>query len=183
MFEALQAADVAALRWIISSRVAWLDSLMPAVSDLGRGSFVWIVIAVIAFVFPARRMAAWRLLLAVGLAALAVEGAIKPAIDRDRPFEVLADLQVIHEKPVTSSFPSGHAAYALAGAVAAARVFPAARVVFWVLAAMIAFSRAYVGVHWPSDVLAGALLGLACGWFVVGGRSAKVGLAEDQRSR
>jgi undecaprenyl-diphosphatase len=170
MLEALRAADVGALRWLIAWRAAGLDWLMPALSDLGRGAFIWLVIAAIAAIFPAKRMGAWRLVLAVGLTVLAVDGAIKPAIDRARPFDLLADIQVIHARPATGSFPSGHAAYAFAGALAAGRIFPTARIALWLLASAIALSRVYVGVHWPSDVLAGALIGVACGWFVLGGR-------------
>jgi undecaprenyl-diphosphatase len=170
MLEALQAADVAALRWVIAWREPWLDILMPALSDLGRGAFVWLIIAAMAALFPEPRMGAWRMALAIGLAALVVDGAIKPAIDRPRPFEVLADVEVLHTRPATGSWPSGHAAYACAGALAAGRIFPAARAALWLLAALIALSRVYVGVHWPSDIVAGAIIGASCGWFAIGGR-------------
>jgi undecaprenyl-diphosphatase len=169
MFEALRAADAAAFRWVIASRAPWMDVVMSALSDLGRGALIWLVIAAVAALLPDKRMGAWRLALAVGLTVLIVEGAIKPAIDRARPFDVLSDVQVIHTRPATSSLPSGHTAYAFAGALAAGRVFPSARVAMWTLAALIAVSRVYVGVHWPSDLLAGALIGVACAWFALGG--------------
>ena len=115
-------------------------------------------------------MAAWRVILSIGLTFLMVDGVVKPNIDRDRPFETWSDARLIDTRPLTGSFPSGHAASAVAGALSVGRLFPAARVVWWPLAAAIAVSRIYVGAHWPSDVLAGAFTGWAMAWFVLGGR-------------
>lgn len=155
---------------INASHSPWLDDLMLFATEVGRAGFVWLVIAAIAAVFPRHRMAAWRVALAVGLAYLVVDGVLKPLIDRSRPFEVVETVRIITTRPLTSSFPSGHAASAFAGALATARLFPAARPLLWTLAATIAISRVYVGVHWPSDVLAGALIGLGSAWFALGGR-------------
>lgn len=153
----------------------WLDDLFLLATELGRAGFVWIVTALIAAVFPRYRMAAWRVGLAVGLTYLVVDGMLKPLLDRARPLEVMEAARVITTTPLTSSFPSGHAASAVAGALATGRLFPTARPLFWTLAALIAVSRVYVGVHWPSDVLAGALIGFACSWFALGGPSVNTG--------
>jgi undecaprenyl-diphosphatase len=147
-----------------------LDEAMLLASALGKAGFVWLTVAVIAAVFPARRMAAWRVVLAVGLAYLLVDGMIKPVIDRDRPYEVRADARLIDQRPTSGSFPSGHTAAAFAGALAASRVFPAAQLAWWTLAAAVGVSRIYVGAHWPSDVVAGAVLGFGAAWFALGGR-------------
>jgi undecaprenyl-diphosphatase len=72
--------------------------------------------------------------------------------------------RVIDRRPLTYSFPSGHAASSVAGAVTLSQLWPAGRVVLWSLATLVALSRIYVSVHYPLDVLGGALLGLACAW-------------------
>lgn len=173
--EALHQLDVSLFETLTAWRAPWLDTAMAALSDAGRRGFVWFVLAVIAAIFPARRAGALRLVLAVCVAFIAVDGVLKPLIGRDRPFLVLEGVQVISDRPTTSSLPSGHAASAFAGAVAAARIWPVARVPLLLLATLIAWSRVYVGVHFPFDVVAGALVGVGAAWFVLGG-SPKRGL-------
>ncbi|MDP1568836.1 MAG: phosphatase PAP2 family protein [Vicinamibacterales bacterium] len=162
--------DVLLFDRLTSWRAPWLDTAMAAFSHVGGFGFVWLVMAVVAAFSPARRAAAFRLVLAIGLTFLVVDAVLKPAIGRDRPFQVLTGVQVIDTRPVTHSLPSGHAASAFAGALAASQIWPAARLPLFALASAIALSRVYVGVHFPFDVFAGAITGLACAWLVLGGR-------------
>jgi undecaprenyl-diphosphatase len=165
---AVAALDHALVQWAATWQAPWLDGLMLFASHVGRAGFVWLVVAGVAAVFPNRRPAAWRVVLAVGLTALLVDGVVKPLVWRDRPFAALTDVRVIDARPPTSSFPSGHTAVAVAGAIAVSQLLPGARVAWWLLAATIAISRVYVGVHFPSDVLAGAIVGLLCATLVLG---------------
>ncbi len=96
----------------------------------------------------------------VVLADLAASG-VKLATDRSRPEEKLDGIDVLVTTPSTASFPSGHAATSFAAAVVLAFALPALAPAFFVLAALVGFSRLYVGVHFPLDVLAGAALGAA----------------------
>jgi undecaprenyl-diphosphatase len=167
----LASLDRIAFAQVATWRSPWLDELMLAASHVGARSFVWIVIALILFVFPERRAGAWRVLLALALTGLVVDTITKPLVDRPRPYATMADVRVIDARPTTASFPSGHASTAFAGAMATSRVLPHARVLWWMLALTIAISRVYVGVHYPLDILGGALVGAACAWLVLGGRS------------
>ena len=99
----------------------------------------------------------------VGVAILVAEslsGALKLWIERDRPAVGRPIPEPLLESPSTFSFPSGHATVAFACATVLALALPRLRWPLFALAALIAFSRVYVGVHYPGDVLAGALLGV-----------------------
>ena len=139
-------------------------------SAIGAGAFIWWVTAVIASVFPSKRPAAWRMILAVAFTWAVSDFILKPAFNRPRPYQVDTTITVLEAKPDTQAFPSGHAAMAVAGAIAGARLIPYSAWFWWPFAAIVAVSRIYIGVHWPSDVIAGALVGCATAWFVLGGR-------------
>lgn len=160
--------DAAILQQVIALRRPWLDDLMVLASALGGGGFLWIVIGSIAGIFPRHTPAMWRLWLAVAVSFLVVDDLVKPLFERVRPFEVMA-IPLIDARPASAAFPSGHAAMAAAGALAVSRMFPYGTWIVWPIASVIAFSRVYLGVHWPSDVAAGVLLGFAVGWFILGG--------------
>ena len=162
--------DSSLLHYVIQLRRPWLDDVMLLASALGAGGFIWWVTALITMVFPNKRAAAWRMLLAGMFTWGISEYALKPAFDSARPFEVDPSVVVIDARPTTGAFPSGHAAMAFAYALAGSRMIPGSAWVWWPLAAVVAMSRVYLGVHWPSDVAGGALLGLACAWFALGGR-------------
>jgi undecaprenyl-diphosphatase len=103
--------------------------------------------------------------LAVVLSEVA-SGLLKVLFERDRPFEVEPEPDPITREPVSYSFPSGHATVSFACAVVLAAAVPRLAVPLYVLAAAIAWSRVVTGVHYPLDVLGGAVLGIAVGLLV-----------------
>jgi membrane-associated phospholipid phosphatase len=120
-------------------------------------------------------------MLTLWLGFLVVDVVAKPAIGRLRPAHGAdghvrvalaedAERRSLAPSSDTYSFPSGHATSATAGAIAIGRAWPRARVVWLTLAALIAYSRIYLGHHYPLDVLGGVLLGTAIAWWVLGGR-------------
>jgi undecaprenyl-diphosphatase len=113
-------------------------------------------------------------LLGVGLTAACVWSSdlisfgLKAATARPRPSETIPEADPLIGVTLGQSLPSGHAATSFAGAVALTYLLRGSAPFVFVLAAAIAFSRVYVGVHYPSDVLAGAALGAAVALVVLG---------------
>ncbi len=108
-------------------------------------------------------------MLVVGADAVADLAAtvLRDATNRARPPFVYPRPRPLVAVPHSDSFPSGHTATSFACATVLSAAFPRAAPGFFLLAAAIGFSRIYVGVHWPLDVLGGAILGVAVGLAVV----------------
>jgi undecaprenyl-diphosphatase len=163
--------DHLARAWVVAHRLEALDGVMWALSAVGRGGMVWLAIAAVV----AWRRSRWSdfaaLAVALLMATAAADYALKPAIGRARPFAVAPAVRVIGGKPHDASFPSGHAANAFAGAFVVSTAVPSGRLVWWPLAVAIAYSRVYLGVHYPLDVIGGALVGVSCAAFVAGCRA------------
>lgn len=95
------------------------------------------------------------------LASATVEFPLKSLFRRQRPYSQIADALLVGAPPQRHSFPSGHAASAFAGAWLLSKYFPRWRLAFYFLAFTVAFCRVYLGVHYPSDVVAGGITGVA----------------------
>jgi undecaprenyl-diphosphatase len=150
--------------WVVAHRVAWLDGVMWTASLIGRGGLVWLVIGLaITLIRRTTPALLLELTLAIVLASFLADHVMKPLASRERPFVSTPEILVIGSRPDDASFPSGHAANAFAGASVLARRLRAQRVLWWSLALLIAYSRVYLGVHYPLDVIGGALLGFVCG--------------------
>jgi undecaprenyl-diphosphatase len=161
--EHLIALDHLLRAWVVTHRSPVLNGAMSALSLVGQAGLVWFLIG---GGLTAWRRLAWRdfarLVLAVLIASLVVDGVLKPVFQRVRPYGGTPEIPVIGRLPITASFPSGHSANSFASAFVLSRLAPAGRVFWWLLAVAIAFSRVYLGVHYPLDVIAGGLIGVAC---------------------
>jgi len=136
-----------------------LNWLFVDLSRIGTEGIVFLVVgAVLALIW--RRPWFLVLLLASDFAANGLSLALRQAIGRDRPPLVYPEPKPLVAVPHSGAFPSGHSSTAFACATVLAWASPRLRVPAFVLAAAIAWSRVYVGVHWPLDVLGGAVLGV-----------------------
>ncbi len=168
MLPHLLALDHTLRAWVVGHRIGPLDDVMWGLSAVGRGGLVWVAIgAGLAACRKLRASALIPLLLAILLASVAADHVLKPLILRQRPFAGTPRVRVIGERPDDSSFPSGHASNAFAGAYVLSLVAAEPAVLWWLLAAAIAYSRVYLGVHYPLDVVAGAIVGAGCGALAV----------------
>ena len=145
MLEIIQTVDESILLWIQETvRQGWLNPLVEFYTTLGNGGLLWIVLS-----------------LALLLGALCTNVVLKNLVQRPRPYTAVEGLIPLLTSGDPNSFPSGHTCAAFAAGLAWAGTCSArwARIAAVVSAVCMGLSRLYVGVHYPSDVLAGALVG------------------------
>jgi len=140
-----------------------VERVARALGKAGNNGAVWVALGVALAIVDAGNREAWLICAALGPLAIGLNFVVKLIVKRPRP--VLAGLPPLGGAPSSLSFPSAHATSAFAVATAMTRVEPLAALAF-VLAAALALGRPYLGMHYPSDVLAGALLGVGLGLIV-----------------
>jgi len=164
--ELIQNLDEAVLRWIASNlRVEWLNPIAVFYTSLGNGGWIFVAASVVLLFFCKTRRAGISSLFAMLLGLIVTNLTIKPLVARLRPWVVMESFPVLVYSSDLNSFPSGHTCAAFAFAVALCAVLPQkwAKAAALIAAALMGISRLYVGVHFPSDVLVGALVGTVCG--------------------
>jgi undecaprenyl-diphosphatase len=158
--------DTAVAEWVAQHRFAPINGFFVALGTVEKLGAIWIACALVLGI-ATRRGVAWTTGLVVvtavtTFAADSVSFGIKDLTHRARPFVAhpqIHPLYVVH----SSSFPAGHAATAFAGATLLTYVAPRLWPLFVGLATAVSYSRVYVGVHYPTDVLVGASIGVAVG--------------------
>lgn len=137
-----------------------LTPVMQLLSRVADNGLIWLVIAVILLSFSKTRRTGVAVILSMAGNFLVLNIVLKNLVERIRPYEVVEGLTRLVPAEKSFSFPSGHAGHAFAAAVVLFCMLPRKYgIPALVLAILIAFSRLYVGVHYPTDVLAGALVG------------------------
>lgn len=142
-----------------------LDMLMPKISSLGNAGMIWIILATALLIIPKTRRLGVIVAIALICDLLLCNILIKPLVARTRPFDINTSVQLLIPKPKDYSFPSGHTAASFTASFAL--LFAGNRriaVPALVLAVLIAFSRMYLYVHFPTDILGGIVVGVFCGW-------------------
>ena len=166
MLESIQQFDEQALVWIAEHvRNGLLNPLMMFYTRLGDAGLLFIALGLALLLFKATRKAGFSALCAMLIGLIVVNFTIKPLIARDRPWVVLGDGFNLVPEHDPNSFPSGHTNSAFAFAIALCMAAPKRwmKIAAVCLAVVMGLSRLYVGVHFPTDVLVGAVIGSLCG--------------------
>ncbi len=159
----VQRLDRRLMRRSFGARSPALDHTLVAITRAANYSRLWLVLAGALALFGGRRgqRAAGRGLTAIAIAAAVANGPAKLLVRRRRPFS--RSRPALIRVPRSTSFPSGHTAAALAFATGASAELPVLAPVLVPLAGAVAYSRVHTGVHYPSDVAAGAGIGIGSG--------------------
>ncbi|MBE6068767.1 MAG: phosphatase PAP2 family protein [Clostridium lundense] len=144
-----------------------LDKIMPLITALGNGAIVWAIISIYLIQNENYRIEGYMVIASIVLVTIIGEGIIKHIIKRTRPFEHMKINKLLIAKPITYSFPSGHTASSFAASGILIMMDSKLSIMAVVLASLIAFSRIYLNVHYPLDVIIGIALGLICSKVVV----------------
>ena len=141
------------------------DTVMCFITRLGDAGAVWILLAIILMIIPRTRKSGAVLMIALGVDIVLCNGILKPLIARIRPCDANTSIQLLIARPHDFSFPSGHtaASFAAVGAL----LFSGEKKLWkpvLVLAVLLAFSRLYLYVHYPTDILGGIVVGNVSGY-------------------
>jgi membrane-associated phospholipid phosphatase len=160
----MQELDLKLLRWMRThGHTPGVESAAVALGKVGNNGLIWLVLGLVLVAIDSSRWQQWLVCALLGPFAIGLNYAIKLLVKRPRP--VLEGLPPLGGAPSSLSFPSAHATSSFAVATAMVRVDPAMGGAFLVAFAL-SLGRPYLGMHYPSDVLAGALLGLVLGLIV-----------------
>lgn len=142
----------------------WLDKIMVAITSLGNAGILWIVLAAVLLIIPRTRKVGICMAIALILDLLMTNCLLKNLVARTRPYDVANFTDLIVKKPTDYSFPSGHTAASFAAVTA---LFMSRKkmlgAISCVIAILIAFSRMYLYVHFPTDIIGGIVVGVIAG--------------------
>ena len=163
----LLALDRAVFAAVHATPSPLIDRAIAQISHAADHSRIWLSVAAAMGVLGHRpRRAAVVGLAAVGVASALVNVAVKPVVKRGRPSQLSSVRTHLVRMPGSASYPSGHAASAFAFSTAVGGGFPQVDTALRLAATVVAYSRVHTGVHYPGDVIAGAVIGAGVGSLV-----------------
>ena len=151
--------DHAILDFIQTLRCGFLDFVMPRFTELGYKGIFFILLGIVFLFFKKTRKSGIVILAALTLGALVCNLVLKPLVARPRPYTEIPDFVLLVSPLSDFSFPSGHTTAVFEAAFGVALLGKKAAIGAYSFAVLMAFSRMYLYVHYPTDVLAGAIIG------------------------
>ena len=140
----------------------YLDRVMPIATKMGNLGAVWVMMALVLVLDKPYRMIGEVVILTLIVSTIVGEGIVKHIVARIRPCNQQNSLNLLIPKPMSYSFPSGHTLSSFAVAKVLSMYFIEYKLIFMAIASLIAVSRMYLYVHYPTDVIAGGILGILC---------------------
>lgn len=148
------------LRSLGAFRSPFMDKVMELLSMLGDHGIFCICLGLVLLIFAKTRRTGVQVLLSMALAYIFANLILKNLVGRVRPYDAYTFIEALVKKPHDSSFPSGHSVNVFAAATAIFLEHKKTGIVALVIATLVAFSRLYNCVHYPTDVLAGLVIGI-----------------------
>lgn len=157
--------EIQILNWLQGLHTPILDKLMCMITHLGDAGIIWIILTIVMILIPKTRKSGVILAFALVVDVILCNAILKNLVARIRPYDVNTAVHVLVTKPKDFSFPSGHTAASFASVAA---LYLAGEKKLWkpalALAILIAFSRMYLYVHYPTDILGGIIFGILSAW-------------------
>lgn len=141
-----------------------MDKIMVTITHLGDAGIIWIILTFVLLLIPKTRKVGFVLVLALVFDVILCNFMIKPFIARTRPYDMNTAIKLLISRQVDYSFPSGHTA---AGITCTVALYLMRQKWIWkmtlFLSLLIGFSRMYLYVHFPTDIIGGIMIGIVCG--------------------
>ncbi len=138
----------------------WLDSIMIVLSAIGNAGIIWIVLSVMLAIVPKTRRCGLTMICSMALSFVVGNVMLKNMIGRARPCSVDTSVSLLIPFPSEYSFPSGHTLNGFTAAVTLFLFYKKPGIIAIIVAGLIAFSRMYLFVHYPTDILGGIVIGI-----------------------
>ncbi|MBQ4340285.1 MAG: phosphatase PAP2 family protein [Firmicutes bacterium] len=148
-------------------RTDFLDSAVPYITSLGDKGWFWICAACALIIIPKTRKIGIAAGIALIFSLLITNMTLKPLVERIRPYDINTAVELLIRPPSDYSFPSGHTSASFAAASAIFFMDKKIGIPALILAAVIGLTRLYLYVHFPTDVLGGAAVGIFAGYIAV----------------